>query len=135
MNEQLINEIIRNSINDILNYKPTEKELIRKKEIDENARKEKEEYEKVRVEFYNNPLHWDNNKRRRYGLPTLRGNINKNRSKHYPVFHATAYFFALIEDTIDDILGDRFKDNNFFGQFVDIKNLSIGDKDLFYCSK
>lgn len=97
--------------------------------------KKKEEYEKKRTEFYNNPLHWDNNKRRRYGLPVLRGRINKYRSKRYPSFHPTARLFCAIEDTIDEVLTDKFKNNEFFGKFVDIKDMAVGDAKVFYASE
>lgn len=43
----------------------------REKEIDKLAREELEEYKRKRKSFYDNPVHWDNNKRRRHGLPTL----------------------------------------------------------------
>ena len=44
-----MNRILRSSFNDILNHKPTGKELIRQKEIDKIVRKEKEDYEKKRL--------------------------------------------------------------------------------------
>ena len=130
MNREEVNERLRNSFNSILNHKPTDKELARRKEIEEIARKEKEDYEKKKKDFYNNPLHWDNNKRRRQHLPVLRGSINKNRSKRYPSFYPTARTYFLIEDVMDDILTDNFKNNEFFNQFVDVKDLNIGDKNL-----
>ena len=80
MNREEINERLRNSFNSILNYKPTGKELARRKEIEEIARKEKEDYEKKKKDFCDNPLHWDNNKRKRHHLPVLRGSTNKNRA-------------------------------------------------------
>lgn len=132
MNREEVNERLRNYFNSILNHKPTDKESARRKEIEEIARKEKEDYEKKRADFYNNPFHWDNNKRRRHHLPVLRGSINKNRSKRYPSFHPTARIYCLIEDVIDDILTDNFKNNKFFNQFVDAKDLNIGDKNLFF---
>jgi len=127
-----INKVIRDSFNNILHSKPTEKELIRKKEIDEMVRQEKEEYKKKRTDFYNNPLHWNNNKRRRCGLPVLRGNVNKCRAKCYPSFRPTARFFCLMEDVIDEVLTNRFQSNEFFNQFVDIKDLAVKDKNVFY---
>ena len=47
MNREEVNEMLRNSFNDILNREPTERE----KEIKEIARKEKEEYELVCLEI------------------------------------------------------------------------------------
>lgn len=135
MNREEINKTLRNSFNDILNDKPTGKELARKKQIDEIARKEKEDYEQRKSEFYNNPIHWSNNKRRRYGLPTLRGRVNKCRSKRYPSFRPTARFFCLIEDVIEETLTDKFKSNEFFNKFVDYKDLALGDTNVFYVSE
>ena len=132
MNREEINERLRNSFNSILNHKPTGKELARRKEIEEIARKEKEDYEKKKKDFYDNPLHWDNNKRKRHHLPVLRGSTNKNRSKRYHSFHPTAHICCLIEDVIDEVLTDNMKNNEFFGQFVDVKNIGVCDKDLFF---
>lgn len=132
MNREEINMMLRNSFNNILNHKPTGKELIREKEINKIARQEKEEYEKKRAEFYNNPLHWDNNKRRRHGLPVLRGKLNKCRSKRYPSFHPTARLMCIIEDVIDEVLTNKFKSNEFFNEFVDVKNIAVGDKNMSY---
>ena len=135
MDREEINKILRNSIDNILNYKPTGKELTRQKEIDRIARQEKEEYKKKRAEFYANPLHWDNNKRRRCGLPVLRGKINKYRSKRYPSFHPIARFMCIIEDTIDEVITDGFKNDKYFEKFVDIKDMALGDANVFYVSK
>lgn len=135
MYREEINKSIRKTFDDILKHQPTGKELERKKEVDKIARQEKEDYEKKRAEFYNNSLHWDNNKRRRYGLPVLRGNANKYRSKRYPSFRPTARLFCLIEDIIEETLTDKFKNNEFFGQFVEMKDMVCGDAQVFEVSK
>ena len=135
MDREEVNEILRDSFDKILNCKPTGKELTRQKEIDKIARQEKEEYEKKRVEFYAKHLQWDNNKRKRCGLPVLRGKINKYRSKRYPSFHPTARLMCIIEDTIDEVLTDGFKNNKFFEKFVDIKDMALGDANVFYVSR
>lgn len=131
MDKEEANRMLRNSFNNILKYKPTSQELIRKKEIEKIARQEKEEYEKKRTDFYSNPLHWDNNKRRRCRFPVLRGNINRHRSKRYPSFHPTACLMCTIEDIINEVLADKFKNYEFFGQFVDIKDLVIGEAEIY----
>lgn len=133
MNREETNEMLRNSFNNILNRKLSGKELIREKEIKEIARKEKEEYEKKKTDFYNDPLHWDNNKRRRYHLPVLRGNVNKNRTKRYPSYHPSTRLFCRVEDAIKNVLMDSLSNNEFFDQFVDIKNIGVGNKNLFFC--
>ena len=135
MDREEVNEILRDSFDKILNYKPIGKELTRQNEIAKFARQEKEEYEKKRAEFYANPLHWDNNKRRRCGLPVLRGKINKYRSKRYPSFHPIARFMCIIEDTIDEVITDGFKNDKYFEKFVDIKDMALGDANVFYVSK
>ena len=132
MNKKEVNERLRNSFNSMLNHKPTDKELARRKEVEKLVHKEKEDYEKKKTDFYNNPLHWSNNKRRRHHLPVLRGNINKHRSKRYPLFHPTTRICCLIEDVIDEVLTDNMKNNKFFRQFVDVKNIGVGDKNLFF---
>ena len=132
MNKKEVNERLRNSFSSILNHKPTDKELARRKEVEKLVHKEKEDYEKKKTDFYNNPLHWSNNKRRRHHLPVLRGNINKHRSKRYPLFHPTTRICCLIEDVIDEVLTDNMKNNKFFRQFVDVKNIGVGDKNLFF---
>lgn len=132
MNREEINKTLRNSFNDILNDKPTGKELARKKQIDEIARKEKEDYEQRKSEFYNNPIHWSNNKRRRYGLPVLRGRTNKCRAKRYPSFRPTARLFCTLEDVIEEALTDKLKSNEFFNKFVDYKDMNLGDAKDFY---
>ena len=135
MNREEVNEILRDSIDNILNYKPTGKELTRQKEIDKIARQEKEEYEKKRAEFYANPLHWGNNKRRRHHLPVLRGNVNKCRNKRYPSFHPTVRLMSVIEDMVDEVITDGFKNNKFFEKFVDIKDMALGDANVFYVNR
>lgn len=128
MNREEINKTIRNSFNSILNREPTERE----KEIREIARKEKVEYEKKKTDFYNNPLHWSNNKRRMYGLPVLRGKTNKCRSKRYPSFRPSAYLFCTIEDIIEETLSSELCNNEFFNGFVDFRNVNIGEQNKYY---
>jgi hypothetical protein len=113
---------------DFMNRKLTDKELARQQEIDRLVAEEKEKYYRRKTEFYANPLHWDNNKRRRHGLPLLRGNINKNREKVFPRFHTDIRFFCLIEDMFDDVLSDKIKQGEFFEQMIDMKDIGIGDK-------
>lgn len=93
-------------------------------EFEERLRLEKEKYEKEKEEFYSNPIHWNNNKRRMYGLPLLRGRVNKERSKVFPSFRSNAVFY-IIEDTIDEVLGDKLIRDEFFGEFVSFKNFAI----------
>ena len=123
-----VNEAIKEELKQALNAEPT----LRDKEIEEILRQEKENYEIKKKEFYENPLHWSNNKRRMHGLPVLRGRVNKCRSKKFPSFRPTPKLFFLIEDIIEETLCENWKDNKFFNKFVDIKNIDVGDKNLFF---
>ena len=85
----------------------------------EIAEEEIREYEKKKKEFYNNPLHWNNNMRRRHGLPVLRGKVNKYRSKRCPAFHPTAELFCLLDDVVSKEVERKLK--NYFNSFAEIK--------------
>lgn len=99
-----------------------------RKEIEEIVRQEKKKYEKKRANFYNNPLHWDNNKRKRYGLPVLRGKVNRYRTKCYPSFKPSPYLFYTVENIIEKTIVSKLSNT----KFVDVKNVNIGDKNVFY---
>lgn len=122
------NDKIRENVKEIMKPHPkTERE----KELDRLAKEEKEEYERNKNAFYADPIHWSNNKRRRYGLSVLRGDINKYRSKIYPVFHPSVKFFGRLDDIITEILEDNFKNNEYFNSFVEEKDLAVGDAKVF----
>lgn len=122
--EAEVNEIIKEEFKQILNAEPTPRD----KEIEEILRQEKEKYEAKKKEFYDNPLHWSNNKRRMRGLRPLRGAANKNRVKTFPPFKPTPRVFFLIEDIIEETLCEEFKNDKFFNTFVDIKDVTMGEK-------
>lgn len=126
--EKEVNEAIREEFKQVLNAEPTPRD----KEIEEILCQEKEEYEIKKKEFYENPLHWSNNKRKMHGLSVLRGRINKCRSKKFPSFRPTPKVFFLIEDIIEETLCKNWEDDKFFNNFVDIKNFDVGDKNLFF---
>lgn len=44
-----------------------------------------------------------------------------------------AVLFDLIEVVIDDALVSGWQENPFFKEFVEIRNLALGDKNEFYC--
>lgn len=87
----------------------------------EMAEEEIREYEKKKKEFYNNPLHWNNNMRRRHGLPALRGKVNKYRLKRYPAFHPTAELFYLFDDAVSKEVERNLE--NYFNSFAEIKEI------------
>lgn len=122
-----INTQIRKEFNNILSSTPTPRDL----EIEKILEDEKRKYELDKAEFEANPLHWSNNKRRWHGLSVLRGKSNKNRQTKFRSFRPTPRAFFAIEHIIDEIIRNNLKDDEFFNQFVDIKNLSLGDKKVF----
>ena len=96
------------------------------KEIQLEIKKEIREYELKKNEFYSNPMHWSNNKRKMHGLPVLRGDINKDRIKKFYSFKPSPIVFYLIEDIMEEILPKEI--NKHFEQFADIKDFSMGRK-------
>ena len=120
------NDNIRKQFDNIIHGNPPKTE--REKEIDKLAREELEEYRRKKKAFYANPIHWDNNKRRRHGLPVLRGIVNKHRLKEYPGFHPSVRFFGMMEDLFDEILITVMEDG--FNSFVEVKDLAVGDTDV-----
>ena len=126
------NDKIRENVKEIMKPRPkTERE----KELDRLAKEEKEEYEKNKNAFYADPIHWNNNKRRRHGLSVLRGNVNKYRSKTYPTFRPTVKFFGLLDDVVAETLENNFKNNEYFNSFVEVKDLAVGDTNVFRVSE
>lgn len=126
------NDKIRENVKEIMKPRPkTERE----KELDRLAKEEKEEYERNKNAFYADPIHWNNNKRRRHGLSVLRGSVNKYRSKKYAAFYPSVKFFGRLDDIITETLEDNFKNNEYFNSFVEEKNLAVGDANVFRVSK
>ena len=122
-----VNDNVRKQFDNIIHGKPPKTE--REKEIDKLAREELEEYRRKKKAFYDNPIHWNNNKRRRHGLPALRGSVNKCRLKEYPGFHPSVRFFGMMEDLFDEILITTMEDN--LNSFVEVKDLAVGDAKVF----
>ncbi len=122
------NDKIRENVKEIMKpYPKTERE----KELDRLAKEEKEEYERNKNAFYADPIHWSNNKRRRHGLSVLRGDVNKYRSKTYPTFRPTVKFFGLLDDVVAETLENNFKNNEYFNSFVEVKDIAVGDANVF----
>lgn len=125
------NDNIRKQFGNIIHGNPPKTE--REKEIDKLAREELEEYRRKKKAFYANPIHWNNNKRRRHGFPVLRGRVNKHRLKEYPGFHPSVRFSCMIEDLFDEILITVMEDG--FNSFVEVKDLAVGDANVFRVSE
>lgn len=126
-----VNDNVRKQFDNIIHGKPPKTE--REKEFDKLARKELEEYRRKKKAFYDDHIHWNNNKRRRHGLPVLRGSVNKNRLKEYPEFHPSVRFFCMMEDLFDEILITKIEDD--YNSFVDVKDLAVGDANVFDVSR
>lgn len=106
-------ETIRNKILDFSNY-----------ELDPEYKRRLEEYhEKIendfQVEWSKKKFKWFFKKRRQQ---KLRARIAHRYSG--PVFW-------LIEDIIEDLWPKQYENSEFFGKFVDVKDLALGDKN--YC--
>mgnify|MGYP007065777959 CR=1 FL=1 len=87
----------------------------------EMVEEEIREYKKKKKEFYDNPLHWNNNMRRRHGLPVLRGKVNKYRLKRCSGFHPTAELFYLFDDVVSKEVERNLE--NYFNFFAEIKEI------------
>lgn len=114
---------IRKEIEKELNKLPSPRDL--EIEIKQIIEEEKRKWESDKAEFEANPLHWSNNKRRRSGLPTLRGSMNKNRTTKFHSFKPTPRVFLAIEDIIEELLPYKF--DEYLNQLVDVKNINVGD--------
>lgn len=126
-----VNDNVRKQFNNIIHGKPPKTK--REKEIDKLAREELEEHRRKKKAFYDNPIHLDNNKRRRHGLPVLRGIVNKCRLKEYPGFYPSVRLFCMMEDLFDEILIITMYDG--FNSFVEVKDLAVGDTNVFKVNK
>lgn len=122
-----VNDNVRKQFDNIIHGKPPKTEL--EKEFDKLAREELEGYRRKKKAFYDNPIHWDNNNRRKHGLPVLRGNVNKYRLKECPGFYPSVRFFGMMEDLFDEILITTMVDN--LNSFVEVKDLAVGDANVF----
>ena len=71
-----------------------------------------------------------NNKLKRNGLPLKRGG-SKKKKKIRRMLHDKR-FFNIIEDIVDDILASKFESNQFFNEFVDVKDVHIGEPNRWF---
>lgn len=132
LENQEINDQVRDEFIEYMKPRPkTDQE----KKFEKLLKEEKEKYERNKNKFYSNPIHWDNNKRRRHGLPVLRGGVNKYRSRIYPAFYSSAKFFGLLDDIVTETLENKFENSKFFESFVGVKDLAVGDVKVFEVSK
>ena len=71
-----------------------------------------------------------NNVKRMHGLPITRisGKKKRKQKEQRKRFILSFKLFDTIEDIVEEILCPEWFDNEFFGEFVEVKNLDIGDK-------
>lgn len=102
-----------------------------KSKIEKQFRQDKEKYEIDKQKFYANPIHWDNNKRKRAGLHTLRRTCNNDGNKKFRCFRTSQDLFKIFDDVIDKYLLDKFNEN-WFDNFVEVRNLNHNDMEGEY---
>ena len=73
-----------------------------------------------------------NNIKRMHGLPITRisGKKKRKQKEQRKRFILSFKLFDVIEEIIEDTLCSEWFDNEFFGEFVEVKNLNIGDKNI-----
>ena len=71
-----------------------------------------------------------NNVKKRYGLPLTRisGKEKRKQKRQRKRFIMSFGLFDLIEETIEKNVCSKWSTNEFFEQFVDFKNVTIGDE-------
>ena len=74
-----------------------------------------------------------NNVKKMHGLPLTRVPGKKKReNKKQRKRRITSFsLFDLIEEVIEQTIGSMCTQNEFFNQFVDVKNMPLGDKQYF----
>lgn len=100
------------------------------------AKRDINNYKIRREEFYNNPIHWDNNKRRHAGLSVLRGDLNKYRSKVFKLSVISSELFEETENEIDNAFSDYAFTSSYFDEFVEVENAAEKvAKEFLQCTK
>lgn len=73
-----------------------------------------------------------NNIKRMHGLPLTRisDKKKKKQKKQRKRFILSFQLFDLVEDIVEEILRFKWSNNKFIDEFVEVKNLDIGDKNI-----
>lgn len=71
-----------------------------------------------------------NNIKRMYGLPLTRisGKKKRKQKEQRKIFILSFRLFDMLEDIVEKTLCSKWSDSKFFNEFVEVKNLNIGDK-------
>lgn len=74
-----------------------------------------------------------NNVKRMNGIPITRisGKKKRKQKRQRKRFILSFKFFDIIEEIVEDTLCSKFYDNEFFSEFVEVKDLNIGDEHIF----
>lgn len=75
-----------------------------------------------------------NNIKRMHGLPLTRisGKKKRKQKEQRKRFILSFRLFDIIEETIEEMICSQWSDSEFLGEFVEFKNVKIGDKVLHY---
>jgi hypothetical protein len=78
-----------------------------------------------------------NNVKRMHGLPTTRivGKKKRKQKEQRRKFIFSFSLFDLIEEVIENTLGSTWSQNEFFQQFIDVKNVTHGFQPNFQFDK
>jgi hypothetical protein len=74
-----------------------------------------------------------NNVKRMHGLPLTRISGSKKKKKKRLRRRSILSFelFKIIEDMVEEIVSSKLSNDQFFDKFVDIKDVEIGEKNVF----
>lgn len=74
-----------------------------------------------------------NNVKRMHGLPITRisGKKKRKQKEQRKRFILSFKLFDLIENIVDETLCSKWSDNEFFNEFVEVKNLNIVDENKY----
>lgn len=74
-----------------------------------------------------------NNVKRMHGLSITRipGKKKRKQKRQRKRFILSFQLFDIIEEMVEETLCFKFSDNEFFREFVEVKDLNIGDKHIF----
>lgn len=74
-----------------------------------------------------------NNVKRMHGIPLTRISGSKKRKQKRLRRRSILSFelFEIIEDMVEEIVGSKLSNDQFFDKFVDIKGVNMGEKNVF----
>lgn len=74
-----------------------------------------------------------NNIKRMHGLPLTRipGSKKRKQKNLRRRFILSFELFKIIEDMVEEIVGSKLSNDQFFDKFVDVKGVEIGEKNVF----